>query len=445
MCPPDDTDAPPRRMPPDLLMNPPVGWRAVCQDRVAKIPVGYTYLAQLLGHDMGQSVPLDTVPFVDRLRGVQPVAEPLAGIQKGVQPTSGVQGTTARAPTRYNLIENPLTLETIYGPGPTMLGHLYDPETMMFRIRKGEVLAEVFMVASHTRPDGGNLQLRALYDERNRDTLMLHELAVAWMQFHNLCLGRLGATGFDGYATVRNHAVHVWHRIILNDLLPRFCHSSNLTVPPLDETTLQHGLFRAFHSMPLDSYPLIGVAQGAPLRDILRRSHRTTEAERLGWSVDWPGFLGDSADGPRSGISPSQAEGLDAAGLNLAHRDLATARQTRPNRLLQSQLAPWVRNLPEPWQSRLRADRLAQDFNSRFGNGAALVSGHSLTEGPVYGFLAVEAMLHGEDGGFGPFGSALLRASVEASIHRVRKGHPNPALPAPFNMLDLITLTRKDI
>lgn len=415
--------APTPRTPPDLLLNPPNGWRDTCQSRFARLPAGYTYFAQLLGHDMGQSVPLNAVPRL---------------VEWGLQPGAGQQ-----SPTRYNLIENPLTLETIYGPGPTMLGHLYDPDSFLFRIAPGQRLADCYWITSHPNAKGGNLMLRGLYDERNRDTLMLHELAVLWMQFHNLCARQLGGRGFDTYAKVRGHAVAVWHQLIRADLLPRFAHSAGLAVAPVDETTLQHGLFRTFHSMPLDVYPLTGAGPEARLIDILKHGYGETEAERLGWSVDWALFLGD--DGPKAGISLSQAQTLGSPGLRLAHRDLATAGQTGPARPTQAGMAKAISDLPPPWASDLQPEALARAFNARFGPDGAGLAADDLRNGPLYQYLAVEAMVHATTGGFGPFGAGLLRASVEASINRVQGAQMYPGLPAPPTLLDLVKLVRKDM
>ena len=64
-------------------------WRALSKQGRTTIPAGYTYLAQLMGHDMGSSVTLDMVPHVPR----RPVAE-----------------AAQERMTRYNMIENPLTL-----------------------------------------------------------------------------------------------------------------------------------------------------------------------------------------------------------------------------------------------------------------------------------------------------------------------------------------------
>lgn len=47
---------------PWILLRADPQWRAACLARVAQIPSGYTYLAQLMGHDMGSSAQADSAP-----------------------------------------------------------------------------------------------------------------------------------------------------------------------------------------------------------------------------------------------------------------------------------------------------------------------------------------------------------------------------------------------
>lgn len=158
----------------DILTKPNLEWRGECLRKVGHIPSGYTYLAQLMGHDMGFSVPVGSVPHVDQASATPD--DPLA---------------VMRPAGRYNLIRNPFTLETIYGAGPALLSHLYDPQTLLFRLSPYEIRASLQWPQLAADESSPRVPVRALYDERNRDTLMLHELTVAWMQYHNLCALRL--------------------------------------------------------------------------------------------------------------------------------------------------------------------------------------------------------------------------------------------------------------
>lgn len=410
---------------PQILLGTTPAWRQDCLKRTAHIPAGYTYLGQLMGHDIGSSVPQSSVPH-----------------SKGADALMG--------PKRYNLIDNPLTLETVYGPGPSMLSHLYEPETMLFRLTPGARLARVFtglMGSDH-------YAIRALYDERNRDTLMLHELAVAWMQFHNLCARTLldrGTRPFTAYAKSRLHVVHVWHEIIRKDILPRFLHPEFIAPNPLPEawqlpeTTLLHGLFRAFHAMPLAAYDL-GASGLHNLQGLMKSGfdHSLAEAE---WRIDWPLFFGDKPGGPMTGLSASVAPELRApvTAAAVTVMDNESTRDADPLRAGSPEMRAALALLPAPWPEKLAPARLAADFNAAYDKSPVDITERDLEDGPLYQMIMVEAQLYGRKGGLGPFGSALLCGSINGSIDRIE---PRPAPVEgltrfqPQTMLELINLVR---
>lgn len=419
---------------PWILLRADPQWRAACLARVAQIPSGYTYLAQLMGHDMGSSVQADSVPWS---RG------------------AGEDGAKALPVRRYNLIDNPLTLETVYGPGPSMLAHVYDPDTLLFRLTPGARLARIHARGLNSLADPDPQPIRALYDERNRDSLMLHELVVAWMQFHNRNARALMAEGlgaYDAYVLARCHSVRCWHRIVTGDLLPRFLHPqiAALPAPPaaceLDETTLLHGLCRAFHALPLAAYHL-GRSGMHNLGSLLKRGYAVSEAE-TDWRIDWPLFFGAQPGGPRSGMSASVAPELRApvTAAAIIAMDTTSARQAGGLRLGNARMQAALAALPDDWPARLTAARLAADFAAAHPEAPAAPDADTLAWGPLYQALMVEAQLHGHQGSFGPFGSALLSASVAGSIRRVvikPEGPRSAALPHPATMLELINLVRE--
>lgn len=418
---------------PWVLLRADPQWRAACLARAAHIPSGYTYLAQLMGHDMGSSVQADSVPW-----------------------SRGTDADAAALPVRrYNLIDNPLTLETVYGPGPSMLAHVYDPDTLLFRLTPGARLARIHARGLNNASDPDPQPIRALYDERNRDSLMLHELVVAWMQFHNRNARALMADGlgaYDAYVLARCHAVRCWHRIVTGDVLPRFLHPqiAALPAPPadceLDETTLLHGLCRAFHALPLAAYQL-GRSGMHNLGSLLKRGYAISEAE-TDWRIDWPLFFGARPGGPHSGMSASVAPELRApvTAAAIIAMDTTSASQAGGLRLGNTRMQAALAALPDDWPARLTPARLAADFAAAHPEAPALPDADTLEWGPLYQALMVEAQLHGHQGGFGPFGSALLAASVAGSIRRVvikPEGPRSAALPHPATMLDLINLVRE--
>lgn len=432
---------PPReipRVPPTILLVPNRAWRRVCQAQVAHIPSGYTYLAQFMGHDIGNSVPLDSVPYV------------LRGDNRPSTVTDGVL-----PPRRYNLIDNPLTLETIYGTGPTLAAHLYDPSTMLFRLSPRAHQARLFYEALPAGSPVNPAPIRALQDERNRDTLMLHELAVAWMQFHNRCARRLQADGkppFRAYAEARAHVVRVWHGILRDDLLPRFVHPviagiAEADLSPswqLDETTLLVGLFRAFHAMPLAAYRFSG--SGPHNLDRLLKSGYLPSAAENDWKVGWDQFLGAAPGGPLTGISLSVAREMRMPTSSIAALDFASVVNASPLRLGNEAVVNMVTSLPGDWPQKLTSDQLVQDFTSKFPQAPKHPGAEALTFGPLYQVLMLEAQCHGHQGGFGPLGSALFRSSTLRLIERVMLGFDSTTsdtLENPKTMLELINLVRR--
>lgn len=432
-----------------ILTKPAPGWRKMALDATAHIPSGYTYLAQLLGHDMGRSVDAADFPNVEatEYERVLPTATPDA------------RGDGTRL-LRYNLIRNPLTLETIYGPVPGMLSHLYDPVTLLFRLREGVNLAEVFEpTAQHTGAVPSLNPIRALYDERNRDTLMLHELAVVWMQYHNQLARRFRAAGTEDRAALsqaRNHAVATWHKIIRQDILPAFVHPAIMDLPKaglarewrLNEITLLHGLFRAFHSLPLASYPL-GGKSGRQNLDLLMNFKITQSTAEANWAVDWAVFFGKGDERPLTGISASHDAGLRMPKGLIGGLDLGSAKKAQPYRPMDGAIkAALASGGGQFWPVADYLQQVMQAFNAQFpGAGATALTVHDLKTGPLYYFLQIEAQVFGQKGSFGPFGSAVLRASIEASLGRVRVGDrlnakDQNALPA--TMIELITLVRSE-
>ncbi|MBU3029901.1 hypothetical protein [Paracoccus marinaquae] len=425
------------RLPPEILLRSNHAWRKTSLQATAHIPSGYTYLGQLMGHDMGSSVPLSSVPHVTR--------------------GNVIGAVSVLGPRRYNLIDNPLTLETVYGSGPMMLSHVYDPDTMLFRLTPGARLARVYRGSHDPMSQADNRPIRALYDERNRDTLMLHELAVAWMQFHNLCARRLLASGrkpFEAYAMARAHSVRVWHGIIRDDILARFLHPEIAAMaeddlPPewrLDEVTLLHGLFRAFHAMPLAAYDL-GRQGMHNLADLLKSGFDVSEAES-DWNIDWPLFFGLKPGGPMTGLSASVAPELRAPTTAAAviALDNSAAAEARPLRPGNAKIEAALALLPAPWPTRLAPLALATEFRARHPDSPVDVTADMIEWGPLFQMIMIEAQLYGQKGGLGPFGSALLRASITGTIDRVvlapeQEGAGN--LPRPATMMKLIELVRE--
>ena len=165
--------------------------------------VGFTYFGQFLGHDLTHD------------------ATPLEGPYAAPERTPNY-----RTPS--------FDLDHVYGGGPEKSAHLYE----------GEEGAEIFKIGA-TTPTGylrdlpvehGMVLIGDLQDTRNLDNLILRQLHVAFLKFHNEAISQLGSnaptmTGIEnlGSGTLFERAQRLvrWHYqwIIRHDFLPRILHT----------------------------------------------------------------------------------------------------------------------------------------------------------------------------------------------------------------------------
>jgi hypothetical protein len=306
------------------------------------IPSGYTYLAQLVAHDLVQNV------------------GPLPDL---------------RQPTDYmarDYRNERLVLDTIYGGGPAAgylpyeLADLAPDQRWMLRLGRVTAREEVnggpimeeqpardiaratcpHLSDSGRRPKGAPEPLIA--DPRNDDHLILSQLTAMLHAFHNILVGQIrgmkGGTALDEFASyrafvqARKVAALVYRRIVVNDLLAR------LLKPPvyefyknaqaqdfLDADTgnhvpveFSHAAYRFGHVMVRFDYALNerfvpGRDEKAPISTILARSsarypHLMPVA--CNWLVDWARFfegLGETPNYSRK-IRPDIGKGDALAG-----------------------------------------------------------------------------------------------------------------------------------
>ncbi|WP_390912441.1 hypothetical protein [Pseudosulfitobacter sp. SM2401] len=411
-------------------------WRDACLQSKMEVPAGYTYFGQLIGHDLGHSVPLAQVPHTERPRDVQMAAQ------------------TDFEPTRYNIIENPLTLGTLYGAGPVTLHHLFDPKTYLFRIKRRNVMTHAHV--------GGDASVRALYDSRNRDTHVLHRLTAILMKFHNQVARRAYlALESDGqspknrketsYVLARAHVLEVWHHLIVTDFLPQFVHPDVMALstadlesyPLLGETSLLHGVMRAFHALPRRKYKFPELRK---LSELLLASPEDDERIISGWPLDWSLFFDGQAGGTKTGVCASfSPKFAPVNGISIAQLDLATARITGALKLQSTAVAGIRSQMPPEWSNRLSAAVLAQEFTSKHASAFDWsVDAADIRKAPLFLILMIEAQLYGDKGGFGHLGSIMLRRTVMHAIGQVRFTSPAYVvadLPRPNSMLELISMT----
>jgi len=385
-----------------------VKWRSACTTK-AQIPAGYTYLAQLMGHDLGKTLPASQVPW-----------------------TAHCEGETLPN-ARYNLIENPLTLETIYGKGPAGTQGLYNRRNALFRLDKGatQALRVRYWQEEVAEP--------LLADMRNRDTLMLHKMAVLWMQYHNKIArkiiaedgftekSRVGYAYFFGVFTrARQVVLAAWHRVLLQDMLPAMAHPEALALPEttldklylLDDIPVLNGIMRAFHALPLARYRLSANGE-FPFGQL--RGGKTGELRN--WRIDWRYFFGESAAN-KTGFSASYSRLFTVlSGRSIMDADLKSAVSALPYDSLHAKVLSAHAHLPEALRHDISALKLERLFNARAAMaGVEPVPEGAFTQIPLFLMLMLEAQFYGVKGGLGPFGSCLLRRFLSHKISSISAG-----------------------
>ena len=270
------------------------------------IPAGYTYLAQMAGHDILHSVP-------------------------------GAIDVTVAQPATRNLRNVRLVLDTIYGRGPATSPAAYagskKPGGQRTRLRLGRCRAD------GARPAGGpaldiprtqcphldNLPDRGatealLADPRNDVNLLLSQLTVMFHLLHNRAEAKFAAQDEESgnrdrdrtarrFAKARKAAAFVFRRIVENDLMPRLLTPASLkrlraalsTGKFLDDVDddrvpfeFSNAAYRVGHYMVRSTYAVNEDHPFTGVKDIVRfssarRSHEMPLSSD--WLVQWSRFF----------------------------------------------------------------------------------------------------------------------------------------------------------
>lgn len=399
-------------------------WRLACKD-TAGIPAGYTYLAQLMGHDLGNTLAASAVPWTAHNAG------------------------ESMPNARYNLIENPLTLETIYGKGPAGTHGLYNSHNCLFRLDKKATLA-LFVRYTAFEPAEP-----LLADMRNRATLMLHKMAVLWMQYHNKTAREImAAEGFDEnshaekayffnvFIRARQQVLRAWHRVVMQDILPTVAHPAAMaltdaeldTVFLLGDIPVLNGIMRAFHALPLERYRL---SAGGEFPFGQLREGKTGEARN--WRLDWAQFFGPDATN-KTGFSASYSALFTMlSGRSIMESDLKSAVVALPYDKLHADVLSAHSSLPATLKRDISAVGLERLFNKKAAEiGVQGVPAGAFAQIPLFLLLMLEAQFYGENGGLGPFGSALLRRFLTHKVNSISTGLPDSTASAPASIIEII-------
>jgi hypothetical protein len=302
------------------------------------IPSGYTYLLQLIAHDLvASSVSLS--------------------LDRGV---AEVENTRAR----------PLALDTVYGGGPDVCPHPYE-FSAEHRDRRGLVPRTRLRVGPARPPNGntGHCPFRDIgratatdavdggrdtearkgwrtealvADARNDSHALLSQITVLFHVLHNELMERLEKrapaqpawldteVAYRRFLAARLAATMIYRNIVEKDVLKRVLHPQiydrYLTNPafPLDPERgipkeFSHGAFRFAHAMVRDEYRV----NGPELQPMTRALNQSTTRSpgsvpvRPEWLVDWSLFfpIGGSSPNLSRRIGPDYAAVLQNEGM----------------------------------------------------------------------------------------------------------------------------------
>lgn len=383
--------------------------------------VGYTYFGQFLGHDLTH----DGTP----LAGPYLEAEATPNFRTGI-----------------------FDLDHVYADGPVGSPYLYE----------GEEGAETFKIGT-TIPSGyrrdlpigrGHLLIGDLHDTRNVDNLLLRQLHVLFLKFHNEAIAQLQTNaelkGLDslggGTLFQRARRLVCWHyqRIIRHDYLPRIVHndvwhqdrqpfareSGDAFSIPIEFAL---AAFRFGHSIVRNAYRLNCRTKRVTITELMTLGQRA-EPMPDDYLVEWGTFFdGLPTSGPQASSSfidtsvSFAMHGLSADTIRLANKLEVIDPANLPMRTLlrgaRAQL-PSGQEAAEALlaQGRIKADdrvtpaELEQDTCDRSGS---ILRSQGLTERtPLFYYILKEAELKAAGLTLGPVGSQIvfevIRSALEA-------------------------------
>jgi len=326
------------------------------------VPSGYTYLLQLVAHDLVQSAVSLALAGDDRLAvhnnrttflaletlyGGGPTALPL--IYTRASPPVAAEG--GQAPPYFRL-------------GPIKEGPHVCPFRDLARINIADQLAGIDVVQSPAEGRSAGLPDVLIADARNDDHAILSQLTTVFHLFHNGIVGLLeraapagggggGDPAFERYTTARCVTTLVYREIVRRELLPLILHPvvweayKNVDAPLLEAfdgripLEFSYGAFRLGHAMLRPVYQLSeNESSKFSLQDILRQTSGRSPGQMpftLPWAVAWSHFftMGEVKPNLSRRIQPFYSTQLlsddtfpafDETGrIGLAYRDMLSA------------------------------------------------------------------------------------------------------------------------
>ena len=326
-----------------------------------------------------------------------------------------------------NLRSPRLDLDSVYGRGPIDQPYLY--ERVVRRDRPGPKLlfGHRLNPADLARDTAGAVTGRALIgDPRNDDNLIVSQLHLAFIRFHNAVVDRLAArvAADDLFRAAREEVLRHYHWLILHELLPvitdpavlrgamttpcnEFCDSRGPYIP----LELAMAAMRFGHSMVRPTY----VISPGRVASLERIRHEFTFRNPLsagvppGWEVDWRNFFWKSGARPADANLARRIDPHITAGMP-AEFDLLRAYALR---VPSGQCVAASLKLPM-----LTRDQLLG------GRPATVLREHSdllLQRTPLWYYILREAEVHAGGERLGPLGSRLV-ADLLINLVRAEPG-----------------------
>ena len=382
--------------------------------------VGYTYFGQFLGHDLTY----DTTP----LEG--PYLEP------GDTPNY-------RTPS--------LDLDHVYGGGPEKSPHLYE----------GDEGGETFKVGA-TTPTGylrdlpmkhGMVLIGDQQDTRNLDNLILRQLHVVFLKFHNEAIRQLSSKSITdvenlgaGSLFERAQRLVRWHYqwIVRHDYLPRILHTSiwNHQERRTPAQLGPHGsysvpiefslaAFRFGHSMVRNAYRLNCRTKRVVIGELMALGQKAAPIAD-DYLMEWGTFFdGLPTSGPQASsafidTSISRAmHGLSPATIRLANELEPPDPSNLPVRTLVRGARAALPSGQEAAEAlleqglitaedRLTKEALTKDTCDR--SGSVLHKAGLGQNTPLFYYLLKEAELRAEGLALGPVGSHIVSEAIQGSL-----------------------------
>jgi Animal haem peroxidase len=382
--------------------------------------IGYTYFGQFLGHDLSHDV--------------TPLAGPYAEPDKT---------PNFRTPA--------FDLDHVYGNGPAGSPYLYE----------GEEGAETFKIGATVpgeyRRDlpvqRGHVLIGDLQDTRNLDNLLLRQLHVVFLKFHNEAIRQLQANREintmaqslgSGTVFERARKLVCWHYqwIIRHDYLPRILHN-DVWQQREERSTAKPGgkfsvpiefslaAFRFGHSMVRNAYRLNCRQKRVTIDDLMSLGQKA-EAIPDDYLVEWGTFFdGLPTSGPQASssyIDTSMSRAmhrLSPQTIRLANQFESAIPSNLPARTLlrgaRAQL-PTGQEVAEALlkQGRIKPtdvltrEELERDTCDRSGT---VMRKHRLAERtPLFYYILKEAELKADGLTLGPLGSQIVFAVIQGAL-----------------------------